>query len=69
MTETLGMLDLKIAKLENQLHLLIKQQALSRAYPAHLADLSQRGAQTRAQLRQLIQRRAELLQYNYAMPS
>lgn len=62
MQETVGTLDLKIARLERYLNVLKQQQAMSRMYPGHQAHLVREDAQMRAQLRQLIRCREELLQ-------
>jgi len=61
MTNTGGMLELKITRLEDRLKLLKKQQALSRSYPVHLVHLEQQMARIREQLAQLRRERAELL--------
>jgi hypothetical protein len=63
MTNTTGLLDLKITRLEHHLKLLEKQQALSGAYPIHLTHLQQLASRTRVQLKQLQQKRSELLIY------
>ena len=57
MPETIGTLNLKIARLKNRLLLLEKQQQLSRDYPHHQNKLIQEGARVRFQLHQLIQYR------------
>lgn len=62
MSETLGMLDLKIARLEQYLKILKQQQRLSSAYPAHKAQLTLEYLRLQAVLGQLLQRRQEFLQ-------
>jgi hypothetical protein len=61
MQETVGTLNLKIARLKNRLRLLEQQRVLSSAYPDHEIDLIEEGLKVRFQLRQLIQYRQELL--------
>jgi hypothetical protein len=61
MSETIGTLNLKIARLKMRLSLLEQQQALSGPYPYHQSQLIQEGAQVRFQLHQLRQYREELL--------
>ena len=63
MPETVGTLNLKIARLKNRLDLLEKQQQLSRTYPHHRNNLMQEGSKVRFQLRQLMQYREELLRW------
>jgi hypothetical protein len=58
--ETIGMLDLKIARLEQYLQVLEKQQALSEMYPLHRTRLILYGLQVQSELNQLIQRRRQL---------
>jgi hypothetical protein len=62
MSETLGMLDLKIARLEQYLKILKQQQRLSSAYPAHEAQLTLEYLRLQTVLDQLLQRRQEFLQ-------
>ena len=61
MPETVGTLDLKIARLKQRLKLLKQQQALSRSYPDHQNKLIQEDARVQFQLQQLIQYRKKLL--------
>ncbi len=63
MTNTGGMLELKIARLEDRLKLLKKQQALSRNYPVHLFHLQQMAQQMQTQLEQLRRERSEMFRY------
>jgi len=63
MTNTVGLLDLKIAQLEYRLDLLEKQQTLSRNYPVHLLQLQQQAQQMQLQLDQLRQERSEMFWY------
>ena len=58
MEETVGTLSLKIAQLEQKLHLLQKQRLLSKPYPDHLAHLTLQDFQTRFQLQNLLEYRA-----------
>ena len=60
--ETMGLLDLKIAKLEYRLKVLQQQQILSRAYPLHQAKLIEEDCRVQQQLHQLMQLRQTLLQ-------
>jgi hypothetical protein len=61
MEETVGTLNLKIARLEQKLQLLQKQRLLSRPYPDHLARLAFQDFQTRSQLQNLLEHRARKL--------
>jgi|GEM_PF-2415577 len=63
MTTSVGILELKIARLEDHLKILEKQQTLSRSYPVHLTHLQEQAAQIRTQLAQLRRQRMELLTY------
>ena len=62
MSETSGMLDLKIARLEQYLKILKQQQRLSSTYPAHEAQLTLEYLRLQTVLDQLLQRRQEFLQ-------
>ena len=61
MQETVGTLNLKIARLEGYLKVLQQQLNLSDNYPTFKARLAQKDSQLRLQLRQLIQDRQKLL--------
>ena len=61
MLETLGTLDLKIARLEQRLRVLEQQQRLSQRYPEHQAKLNLEYMQLQLTLTQFIQQRQELL--------
>ena len=61
MPETLGTLNLKIARLEQRLKVLEQQQSLSRAYPPHRAKLLREYTRLRLTLQQLTRCRQELL--------
>lgn len=61
MQETVGTLNLKIARLEGYLKVLQQQLDLSDNYPTCKARLTQKDLQLRYQLRQLIQDRQKLL--------
>jgi len=61
MQETVGVLDLKIAQLQRRLKLIKQQQSLSQVYPLHQAKLMQQDSIIQGQLRQLLQRRTELV--------
>lgn len=60
--ETIGTLNLKIARLEQRLQVLEQQQRLSTSYPALKADLMREYSQLEAILHELVQRRQEFLQ-------
>lgn len=62
MSDTLGTLNLKIARLEQHLKVLREQQRLSNFYPAHKAHLTVEYLRGQAVLSQLLQRRQEFLQ-------
>ena len=59
MIETSGTLDLKIARLEQRLHLLKLQEMLSSIYPDYQERLAYEYHQTEEQLQQLLQYRRE----------
>lgn len=61
MQETVGTIDLKIARLEQNLKLLKQRHAMSNMYPAYRANLARQGLKVRRQLRQLIQYRQQLV--------
>jgi len=61
MQETVGTLNLKIARLEGYLKVLQQQLDLSDNYPTCKTRLAQKDLQLRLQLRQLIQDRQKLL--------
>lgn len=61
MPETIGTLDLKIARLENLLKVLRQQQFLSLAYPQHRASLIEQDQQIQFQLQGLRQHRESVL--------
>ena len=63
MTETIGTLNLKIARLQHQLAILEQQQNLGRAYPDFQVVLRRKMTEIEHQLRQLIQSREELSGY------
>ncbi len=63
-TETIGTLNLQIARLERYLHLLNQQQLLSQPYPDHKAALARKSYQAQFQLCCLKQRRQKLLDHN-----
>lgn len=62
--ETIGTLNLKIARLERRLQLLNQQQLLSHPYPDHKVRLAQESYQVRFQLDCLKRYREKLLQDN-----
>jgi hypothetical protein len=68
MPETIGSLDLKIARLERHLKLLEQQQAMSSMYPSHRAKLAVAAAEVRAELRELTQYRQELAALSLSPP-
>ncbi len=61
MPETLGTLNLQIARLEHRLKVLELQQAMSRAYPSYQSNLTQEHLRLQLQLEQLVQRRRQAL--------
>lgn len=66
MPETLGTVNLKIARLERQLWTLHQQQLLSRPYPHRRADLLQEYRRTEATLGDLIKLRQQIQQGSWA---
>lgn len=62
MPETLGTLNLKIARLEQYLAVLKQQRHMSSTYPAHAAQLTLEYLRLQSLLRHLVQRRQEFLQ-------
>lgn len=62
MPETLGTLNLKIARLEQYVAVLRQQQQMSSTYPAHEAQLTLELLRMQLLLHQLVQRRQEFLQ-------
>lgn len=62
MLETIGTLNLKIARLEQRLQVLKQQQQLSRPYPTHEAGLIREYVQLEAILYELVRRRQKFLQ-------
>jgi hypothetical protein len=66
MPETVGMLNLKIARLERRLKVLAQQQAMSSAYPAHQDHLAQEYVRLQLQTDQLRRRCQEILQLSSA---
>lgn len=62
MSETVGTLNLKIARLERRLQVLKQRQLLSIAYPAHKAELTREYLWLQSTLGQLSQYRQELSQ-------
>jgi len=63
--ETIGTLNLKIARLGHRLYVLEQQQALSRAYPTHQINLTLECSQVRLQLERLTQHRQKFLHNEY----
>ncbi len=62
MNETVGTLNLKIAKLEQQIQILKQRLNLSSVYPEHRASLSRQREQVELFLDQLIQYRDNVVQ-------
>ncbi len=60
MRDTIGTLNLKIARLQHQLEVIQQRQRLSLAYPQYYAGLMDEGAAVENQLRELKLRREEL---------
>ncbi len=67
MKETIGTLNLKIARLEQRLQVLKQQQWLSNAYPQHQTHLEREYLHLEAVLYELIRRRQEFLQTPLAL--
>lgn len=65
MYETLGTLNLKIARLEQFLKVLEQQQAMSNPYPDYQVELKQQYTRLQSQLRRLVQHRRQLSQSSY----
>jgi hypothetical protein len=63
MQETIGTLNLKIARLEQHLKVLKQQQFLSHTYPDYKANLVRKAQELQTQLKQLVKSRDELLQH------
>lgn len=61
MAETIGTLELKIARLEQHLAVLRQQQRLSQAYPEHRAALLNEDRRLQSVLSSLNRRRQEYL--------
>jgi hypothetical protein len=61
MQETLGTLELKIARLERFHHLLQQQRHMSQVYPDHAIKLANQDQQVVSQLNQLYRQRADFL--------
>lgn len=61
MPETVGLLDLKIERLQGRLKVLSTQEAMSSAYPEHQMALHREYASVRGQLHQLIKLRHMLI--------
>lgn len=62
MVETLGTVDLKIARLERRLKVLEQQLSMSRPYPRHQLTLRLEYSRTRLQLNYFNRKRREFLQ-------
>lgn len=62
MPETLGLIELKIARLNHRLRILEQQLTLSGPYPHHQMLLNFEYSQTRLELERLVQRRQGFLQ-------
>lgn len=62
MPETLGLIDLKIARLNRRLRVLEQQLILSGPYPQHKLNLNLEYSQTRLELNYLVRRRRVFLQ-------
>ena len=62
MAETLGLIDLKIARLNHRLRILEQQLILSGPYPHHQLNLNREYSQTRLELKRLKRQRQEFLQ-------
>jgi hypothetical protein len=67
MPETMGTLELKIARLEQRLQVLQQQRRLSSTYPHYQAHLNREYLQIEAVLDELVRRRQELLQTPLAL--
>lgn len=62
MPETLGLIDLKIARLKRRLRVLEQQLALSGPYPQHKLNLNLEYSQARFELNHLVRQRRAFLQ-------
>jgi len=58
--ETVGTLNLKIARLEQLLKILLQKQTLSKAYPEHYRQFNYLGTQIENQLHQMMTHRNQL---------
>jgi hypothetical protein len=63
--ETIGTLDLKIARLGHHLYVIEQQRVLSQAYPDYQINLARECSQLRLQLQSLSRQRQKLLQNEY----
>jgi hypothetical protein len=61
MAETIGTVDLKIARLERQMQVIEQQLALARMYPNRSQQLILKGSIIQSQLDQLLKRRRNLI--------
>lgn len=61
MSETIGTVSLKIARLEHQLKVLSLQKQLSRYYPDYQAKLTSKEVEARSQLSRMIEFRDKVL--------
>lgn len=63
MQETIGLLDLKIARLRRRLEVLQQEITLSDPYPQHKADLFEKDLKLRLELYRLFQKRQEMTSF------
>jgi hypothetical protein len=61
MIETIGTVDLKIARFEHQMRMISQQLALARMYPYHSQELILKCSEIRSQLDQLLKQRRKLI--------
>ena len=61
MTETIGTVDLKIARFERQMQSISQQLALARMYPSHSQELILKGSEIQSQLDQLLKQRRKFI--------
>jgi hypothetical protein len=66
MPETLGTIELRMARLERRLRVLQQQYTLSSPYPGHQARIYQEYTQTKFELNQLAQQRQRFLRPSVA---
>ena len=61
MTETIGTVDLNIARFERQMQVISQQLALARMYPHHSQELILKCSEIQSHLDQLLKQRRKLI--------